>query len=237
MFERFPRPLARIVFLSALIMFVEMLLVRWVGTELRVFAYLQNGVLVAAFLGLGLGCRNAREPVRLLPAVVALTLIALVIRDPWKWSLGEAVTQGLVAFQDSVVWYRASAAAWPDYVRSSLVAFSLVGSLGRLAAVAYSFRPLGQWLGAWMDAHPRPIPAYTANILGSLLGIAVFVGATVAHTRPFAWLLVAGLGLATCAVWADDGRIARACAVGLALALPLLAWSEPCPRCGRRTRS
>ena len=68
MLRRFAGPLARIGFLSALIMFLEMLLVRWVGTELRVFAYLQNGVLVAAFLGLGLGCRNARRPVHILPA-------------------------------------------------------------------------------------------------------------------------------------------------------------------------
>jgi SAM-dependent methyltransferase len=229
MLYRSARPLVRIAFLSALIMFLEMLLVRWVGTEMRIFAYLQNGVLVAAILGLGLGCRNARRTVHLLPALLALTLVALVIRDPWGWSLGEGVTQGLVAFQDTVVWYGMTGTTWPAYVRSALIAFSLVFSLALLAAIAYTFRPLGQWLGAWMDAHPRPIPAYTANILGSLVGIAAFVGATVGHTRPFSWLLVAGVGLAFCAVWADDGRLARAGAVGLALALPLLAWSEPLP--------
>lgn len=229
MLNRSAAPLVRIALLSALILFLEMLLIRWVGTELRIFAYLQNGVLVAAFLGLGLGCRNARRPVHLLPAVVALTLVALVIRDPWEWSLGEGVTQGLVAFQDSVVWYQTGGAAWPAYVRSALIVLSLVLSLGLLAAIAYTFRPLGQWLGAWMDAHPRPIRAYTANILGSLLGIAAFVGATVGMSRPFTWLLVGGVGLALCSVWADDGRLARACAVGLALALPLLAWSEPLP--------
>lgn len=40
MIPRSAPPLIRIAFLSALIMFLEMLLVRWVGTELRVFAYL-----------------------------------------------------------------------------------------------------------------------------------------------------------------------------------------------------
>ena len=95
-------------------------------------------------------------------------------------------------------------------------------SLALLAAIAYVFRPLGQWLGAWMDAYPRPIPAYTANILGSLLGIGLFVTATVAATRPFSWLAAAGLGLAVCAAWSDDGRIARIFSVGIALALPLL---------------
>ena len=219
-------PLARIAYLSALILFLEMLLVRWVGTELRVFAYLQNAVLVAAFLGLGLGCRNAREPVRLLPAMVAFTLVALVIRDPWQWGLGEAVTQGLVAFQDSVIWYGTAGTGWPQYARTALVAFSVATSLALLAAIAYGFRPLGQWLGAWMDAFPQPIAAYTANILGSLLGIALFVGATVARTPPVMWLLVCGLGLALCAPWAQDSRRARALAVALALGLPLIAWSR-----------
>jgi len=223
MLSRQSWPLARIAFLSVLIMFLEMLLIRWVGTELRVFAYLQNGVLVAAFLGLGLGARNARQPARLLPSMLALGFVAAVISDPFEWGLGEGVTQGLAAFQDSVVWFQATGAGWPGYVRTALVSFSLVMSLLLLAAVAYTFRPLGQWLGAWLDAYPRPIAAYTANILGSLFGIALFVAATVTLTPPVAWLAAAGAGLAICAIWAADGRVARAAAVGLAVALPLWA--------------
>jgi len=222
-------PLTRIAFLSILILFLEMLLIRWVGTELRVFAYLQNGVLVAAFLGLGLGARNARRPKLLLPSMLSLTFLAAVISDPFGWGLGEGVTQGLAAFQDSVVWFQATGADWPQYLRTALVAFSLVMSFVLLAAVAYSFRPLGQWLGAWMDDYPRPIAAYTANILGSLLGIALFVGATVTLTPPVVWLAAAGVGLAVCAIWAEDGRVARAAAVGLAVALPLWAWGVQAP--------
>ncbi len=222
-------PLARIGFLSVLIMFLEMLLIRWLGTELRIFAYLQNGVLVAAFLGLGLGARNARQPTLLLPGMLALTLLAAVISDPFEWSMGEGVTQGLAAFQDSVVWFETMGASWPQYVHTALVAFSLATSFLLLGAVAYSFRPLGQWLGAWMDAYPHPIAAYTANILGSLLGITLFVAATVTLTSPITWLAAAGAGLAICAVWAEDGRVARATAVGLAVALPLWAWGVQKP--------
>src|SRR5262245_34038107 len=163
-----PKPLVRIALLSALILFLEMLLIRWIGTEIRVFAYLQNGVLVAAFLGLGLGLRYARGPVRLLPAALALVLVGIAVRDPWGWGMTEAVTQGLTAFQDSVVWssrWRLPPAEMRP-LRTALVVFALGGTLAVLWAVVVTFRPLGQWLGRWMDAEPAPIPAYTANILG-----------------------------------------------------------------------
>ena len=222
------RLLVRIGLLSALILFLEMLLVRWLATELRVFAYLQNGVLVATFLGLGLGSRNSRTPVRLLPAVVALLLVAFVIRDPWDWGIGEGVTQGLVAFQDSVIWYGIRGST-PTYIRTALLVFSLVVSFGLLAALAWAFTPLGQWLGSWMDACPRPIAAYTANIVGSLAGIIAFVAATAAVTPPWLWLAVGGVGLALGAPYAADAKPLRVLAVLGALALPFLAWNDGAP--------
>jgi SAM-dependent methyltransferase len=200
-----------------------MLLVRWVGTELRVFAYLQNGVLVSAFLGLGLGARSSRQPVRLLGAVLALALLGLVIRDPFGWQLAEAVTQGLVAFQDSVIW-EASGVGKAAYLRAPLVFFAVVVGLGVLAAVALAFVPLGQWLGRWIDEQPRPIPAYTANILGSLLGIALFVAVTVARWPPWAWLAVTAIGLVAFLPWSADGRLAKVAVVAVALVLPALGW-------------
>ncbi|HEY2944867.1 MAG TPA: hypothetical protein VGN09_20700 [Vicinamibacteria bacterium] len=219
-----------IALLSALILFLEMLLIRWLGTEVRIFAYLQNGVLVAAFLGLGLGCRDARSPARLLPAIACLVLIALVIRDPFGWGVKEAITQGLVAAQDSVIWGRrfSEGGAGTGTARLLFVAFSVAATLVLLWAVARAFQPLGQRLGRWMDQEPRPIAGYSANLLGSLAGIALFDALTVARTPPLAWLAVAGAGLAAFALRADDGRRGRIAAMAGALALPLAAWS-PAP--------
>jgi spermidine synthase len=227
-FSHPPLALARIFLLSVLILFLEMLLVRWIGTELRVFAYLQNGVLVAAFLGLGLGCRNARSPVHPLPSMLALAAIALVIRDPFGMGFGEGITQGLMAFQDSILWSKQGGILSEPYMRTALVGYAIVMSFLLLGAVAYVFRPLGQWLGAWLDAYPRPIQAYTANILGSLVGIAAFVTATAVGTRPFTWLLVAGIGLALFAVGAER-RVSGVAAALLALAVPFLALHEEAP--------
>jgi spermidine synthase len=213
--------LLRIGLLSALILFVEMAFIRWVGTEIRIFSYVQNGVLVAAFLGLGLGARGSRQPVRLVPAAAALVFVAAVVRDPFGWGVAEALTQGLAAFKHTQIWGMAASPLDHSWVRLSVVTFALGTTLALLAAIAVGFQPLGQFLGRWMDAHPRPIAAYSANILGSLAGIALFDAATVARTAPWLWLLATGLGLAALAWSAEEKGVARAAAVVLALALPL----------------
>ena len=46
---------------SVLGLFLELMLIRWIGTEIRIFAYLQNTVLVVCFMGLGLGCLTCRK--------------------------------------------------------------------------------------------------------------------------------------------------------------------------------
>jgi SAM-dependent methyltransferase len=210
----------RIAALSALILFLEMLLVRWVGTELRIFAYLQNGVLVATFLGLGVGCWRSREPARLLPAAAALALVALAVTDPFGWAVGETLTQGLASLQDSVVW--STRMAIEPHVRTALVFFAVVVTFALLAALCVVFVPLGQWLGRWMDGD-RPIRAYTANIAGSLLGIAVFVGLTAAGTSPVVWLVPAAAGLLALPREPGQRRRDRLLSSVLIAAVPLLA--------------
>src|SRR5579862_8565104 len=57
------RPQGRVLWLLFLVSFaslyIEILLIRWIGTEVRLFAYFQNLTLVACFLGFGLGCYRA----------------------------------------------------------------------------------------------------------------------------------------------------------------------------------
>jgi len=218
----------RIFLLSALILYVEMLLIRWIGTEIRVFAYLQNGVLVAAFLGMGLGLRHSRARSSLWPSGLALTFVALIIKDPLGWGLADAVSQGLTAFQDSVVWANRWRVPSVDLVpaRTALVGFSFGVTLLVLGAVAVSLRPLGQLLGRSIDSEGRPIAAYTANILGSLAGIVLFTAGAAASISPFGWLAVAGVGLAvTSALETQEARLPRAAAVLLFLGLPF--WAVP----------
>lgn len=218
--------LVRIALLSALILFLEILLIRWIGTEVRIFAYLQNGVLVAAFLGLGLGARSARDPVRMLPAAICLAMIALVIRDPFGWDIAENLTQGLIAFEDTVVWGQVSGHAGESgLARAGAIAVSLAATIGLLGAVAWTFHPLGQLLGRWIDQYPHAIAAYTANIAGSIVGIALFDAATIAATPPWTWLVAGGLAFAAATSFAEDAKPARIAAAALAIMLPVVAFN------------
>lgn len=58
--------------ISVIGLFLEMLLIRWIGSEVRIFAYLQNTILIACFLGLGLGCFTSRQPVVLQHILIPL---------------------------------------------------------------------------------------------------------------------------------------------------------------------
>lgn len=215
--------------ISALILFLEMFLIRWIGTEIRIFAYLQNGVLVAVFLGLGIGCRNARRTIRLFPAILALLLIALIIRDPFEWHICKGLTSGLSSFKDTVIWselWGQSILSKYPYLRFVLASFSLMGTVLLLLAIAYIFYPLGQWLGRWMDQYPHPITAYTLNICGSIVGIYLFNLATIIQTPPWMWMVISSLGLAILVIRAEDHWIARFITLLIALSLPFVTYSS-----------
>ena len=47
--------------ISFLTLYFELIIIRWVSSEVRVFVYLKNLPLIASFLGMGLGCACARS--------------------------------------------------------------------------------------------------------------------------------------------------------------------------------
>ena len=90
--------------ISVLGLFLEMLLIRWIGTEIRIFAYLQNTVLVACFLGLGLGCFTCRKPIVIHQVLVPLAILLLLLAIPvTRWSLGY-ISELLSVLDDFVIW-------------------------------------------------------------------------------------------------------------------------------------
>jgi len=75
----------RLIFLvSAVGLFLELALIRWVSCEVRIFAYFKNMVLVACFLGFGTGCLLSNKPSHVLRGLLLLLLLCLVIQLPWQ---------------------------------------------------------------------------------------------------------------------------------------------------------
>src|SRR5437868_2614315 len=67
---------------SVLGLFLELMLIRWIGTEIRIFAYLQNTVLVVCFMGLGMGCLTCRKPIVVREILWPLLMLTLLLAVP-----------------------------------------------------------------------------------------------------------------------------------------------------------
>src|ERR1700722_20605676 len=90
---------------SVLTLFAELALIRWIGTEVRVFAYVKNLALLLCFLGFGLGCALARPRPRWQTAATALLGLIVVVRLPWRApQIMESLSQSLGAAQDVEIW-------------------------------------------------------------------------------------------------------------------------------------
>src|SRR6202012_849472 len=72
----------QLILISLLSLFVEMLMIRWVSSEIRIFAYFKNFVLLACFLGFGIGCYLCRRRVRLAALLCPLLLLAVMLKAP-----------------------------------------------------------------------------------------------------------------------------------------------------------
>src|SRR5262249_44439104 len=94
-----------VLFLVSLLgLFLELLLIRWIGTEIRIFAYLQNTVLVVCFLGLGMGCWPCRRPFVLREFLVPLAILVFLLALPiTRLALG-GISDLLSVGRDFLIW-------------------------------------------------------------------------------------------------------------------------------------
>jgi hypothetical protein len=68
--------------LSLATLYVEIMLIRWLGTEVRIFAYFQNLALIACFLGFGLGCYWSGRRKNLLLGLGAMAGLVAMVHAP-----------------------------------------------------------------------------------------------------------------------------------------------------------
>ncbi len=174
---------AEILVVSVAILYLELLLIRWLGTEIRVFAYLANLVLVVCFFGVGLGCYRAAQPASLTRLGVNVLLLAGLIANGSRlgWVDLKRVTVLLSGFEDAPIWRQ----LWSGSGALALGGLVIAGAL--LYLVCFCFAPAGQLLGRWLQEHPRVIRAYSVNLAGSLLGVWLFNAVSWLSWSPAGW--------------------------------------------------
>jgi hypothetical protein len=74
----------RLTLISILSLFLELLIIRWISSEIRIFAYFKNFVLIACFLGFGLGCYLSRRKINLLAFLGPLMFLVLLVKAPFQ---------------------------------------------------------------------------------------------------------------------------------------------------------
>jgi spermidine synthase len=193
-----------IFFTSVLSLYLEVLFIRFLGTEIRIFAYLQNTILIVCFLGLGLGMFTSSKPFKLKHSLLPLSIVLCLLALPITQSTMGSISEMLSVLGDNVIWfYRITN---DPVARSASVLIGLVLTYILLALVVDIFVPFGRILGKLMDLHPKPIWAYSINILGSLFGTWAFVFLSYFFLPPFAWILVAGCILLLFIIWGKEDK-------------------------------
>ena len=192
-------------------LFCELALIRYVPGQIRVLGYFTNFVLLAAFLGFGVGMLSARRlsatAARRISWIAPAGVLAIVLATEALRLLHVLPTASEFLFLE----YQTAGA------RVSLYVFLLIA----FAILAAALIPVGVFVARTL-AGDGPLARYGGNLLGSLFGILGFVVLSALSAPPAAWIAVA---CATTFVCVLDAPIAmRSLALACSIGATLVAW-------------
>lgn len=170
------RPDARLFVTSTTLLFAELLLIRWIPANVIYVGFFRNFLLMASFLGIGLGILWGRDPRRVALSPFGPLLLAVVV----------LVATGQISIQlhsPGEVFFGLSEN------RAADVNFIVLPAL--VAIVALLMAGLAVPLGRLLTSMP-PLRAYAVDIMGSMMGIAAFTVLSGIGTSPIVWYLVLG---------------------------------------------
>lgn len=164
---------ARLVMASGLMLFLELALIRWLGSNVVHLSYFSNFVLLGSFLGIGAGFLISRKDWSVWPISLPLLTVLVV---------------GVLSFPISI-----------ERTGSDMIFFTSLEVTGPPAWLAL---PLIFILAAVILAGPAelvgrcfaslaPLTAYRYDLIGSLLGILVFTTLSFLHAPSIAWGVIA----------------------------------------------
>ena len=165
------------------ILVLELAAIRWIGSQIRVFAHFANLVLMAVFLGMGLGVALGRRYPHLFewvfPALLVLAAVLALSKQVGLMDLG---------FPDPSISLWGADVRMVSFGQFCLATLVVVGLFWLVTLVFLLMAiPVGWWFGQL-----PPLRAYTYDLLGSLIGVLAFTAVAALHLPPAVWF---GLGL------------------------------------------
>jgi len=164
------------------VLFQELVLIRWLPVEVRVTGYFPNLILLSAFLGLGVGALRSRGG-----SLLWLWPVSLVALVAAAWGMGQVAFTADGVSEHLWLLYQDLPEGTPvvDGVRLPLLAVFVLG--------AASFVPLGQFIGVRLEdfrTRSSALRGYALDLGGSLLGVILFTVVSFSGARPVWWFVV-----------------------------------------------
>lgn len=206
-FAPLSRPDVRLYLTSTTLLFAELLLIRWIPANVIYVGFFRNFLLMASFLGIGLGILWGRDPHR----------VALSPFGPLLLGVCLLVATGQISIQlrsPGEIFFGLSENKAAD------VNFIVLPTLVALAALLMAGLavPLGGLLTSM-----APLRAYAIDIAGSMTGIAAFTLLSALGTPPIVWFGVLGALLALGAFGVGVTRASLVTGTTFALTLLVIA--------------
>jgi SAM-dependent methyltransferase len=206
-------------------LYFELVVIRYLSTEIRTFAYLKNVALIASFFGIGLGMVMGKPPAKLkrfFPLIAAAIFLLTAFASPLHLTHVTPPMSGYVLAGDSL---QVAQGRWHAVLEFLAIVEYLVVIPGMMYLVVGFFVVLGGIVGEFL-AVEAPLRGYGINLAGSLAGILVFTLISFLGLPPAMWVLI---GFAVAVPFFIRDRVALAAfaaiAGAIALAQPGAYWS------------
>ena len=186
-----PFTYSRLFLLSLLGLYFEMLMIRWLSSEIRIFAYYKNFVLIACFLGFGLGAALCRRRIHTIAMALPMTFFTILVAAPIP-GMHDAVVK-----LTTLVGMTSQTQIWdistPDHIAYRALGIAIVSVAPLFACIVFTFIPLGQMVGSMLEIAPRGSRAYTTNVVGGLVGIVLYTLTCFLSQPPAIWFFLGAL--------------------------------------------
>ncbi|HEV8698072.1 MAG TPA: hypothetical protein VGQ89_10310 [Candidatus Limnocylindrales bacterium] len=205
------RPPVRLFLTATSLLFVELLLIRWIPANVIYVGYFRNFLLMASFLGIGVGILWGRDPKRIPISPFGPLLLGLVI----------LVTQFRVSIEltsPDEIFFGLSESQGADINFFVLPGLVLIATM-IMAGLAV---PLGGLLRSM-----APLKAYSIDIAGSMTGIALFTILAATGTPPIVWFAVVAVLASLLGLGVGISRTSIVTAGSLAAVLAIVALRTP----------